>query len=168
MWKEKVLVTQSCPTLCDPIHYNLSGSSVHGILQARILEWVAILFSRISYQPREQIWVSCIAGTFFTIYITRKALNYKEVDMKSWDWENQRCIICPYNGAGVKNPPANAGDVGLIPGSERSPGEGSGNTLWYSCLENSMDRGAWQAYSPWGLKELNTTEWLTFTISHQQ
>ena len=48
----------------------------------------------------------------------------------------------------VKNPPANAGgirDVGLIPGSGRFPGGGRGNTLQYSCLENSMDRGAWQA-----------------------
>ena len=48
----------------------------------------------------------------------------------------------------VKNPPANAGDardVGLIPGLGRSPGEGSGNPLQYSCLGNSMDRGAWQA-----------------------
>ena len=45
----------------------------------------------------------------------------------------------------VKNPPANAGDVGLIPGSRRSPGEGNGNPLRYSCLENPMDRGAWRA-----------------------
>ena len=48
----------------------------------------------------------------------------------------------------VKNLPANAGDTrntGLIPGSERSPGEGNGNPLQYSCLENSMDRGDWQA-----------------------
>ena len=45
----------------------------------------------------------------------------------------------------VKHPPANAGDPGLIPGSGRSPGEGNGNPLQYSCLENSMDRGAWQA-----------------------
>ena len=43
----------------------------------------------------------------------------------------------------VKNPPANAGDVGLIPGSGRSTGEGNGNPLQYSCLENSTDRGAW-------------------------
>ena len=43
----------------------------------------------------------------------------------------------------VKNPPADAGDVGLIPGSERSPGEGNENRLQYSYLENSMDRGAW-------------------------
>ena len=48
----------------------------------------------------------------------------------------------------VKNPPANAGDTrdaGSVPGSERSPGEGSGNPLQYSCLENFMDRGAWRA-----------------------
>ena len=47
-------------------------------------------------------------------------------------------------GAVVKNPPANAGGAGLIPGSERSTGEENGNPLQYSCLNNSMDRGAWQ------------------------
>ena len=46
-------------------------------------------------------------------------------------------------GSGVKNPPANAGDAGLIPGSRRSPGEGNGSPLQYSCLENSMDSRAW-------------------------
>ena len=45
----------------------------------------------------------------------------------------------------IKNPPANAGDAGLIPGWGRSPGEGNGNPLHYSCLENSMERGAWRA-----------------------
>ena len=45
----------------------------------------------------------------------------------------------------LKNPPANAGDAGSIPGSERSPGVGSGNPLQYSCLGNSMGRGAWWA-----------------------
>ena len=45
----------------------------------------------------------------------------------------------------VKNPPTNAGDVGLIPGSGRSPGEGNGNPPLYSCLKNPMDRAAWQA-----------------------
>ena len=48
----------------------------------------------------------------------------------------------------IKNKPANSGDVGdtgLIPGLGRSPGEGNGNSLQYSCLENSMDREAWQA-----------------------
>ena len=52
----------------------------------------------------------------------------------------------------------NATDPGLIPGSGRSFGEGSGNTLQYSCLENPMERGAWQAtYSPWGCQKLGTT-----------
>ena len=59
----------------------------------------------------------------------------------------------------VKNLPANAGDAGLIPESGRSLGEGNGNPLQYSCLENPMDRGAWWAtYSPRGGKEVDTTE----------
>ena len=57
----KVKVAQFCPTLCDPMDY-----SVHGILQARILEWVAFPFSRGSSQPRDQTQVSCITGRFFT------------------------------------------------------------------------------------------------------
>ena len=46
-------------------------------------------------------------------------------------------------GSAVENPPANAGDAGSLPGSGRSPGEGNGNTLQHSCLDNPMDRGAW-------------------------
>ena len=53
---------QSCSTLCDPIDSLLPGSSVHGILQASILEWVAIFFSRGSSQPRDRTWVSRIAA----------------------------------------------------------------------------------------------------------
>ena len=63
-------------------------------------------------------------------------------------------------GAMVKNPPAHAGDerdMGLIPGLGRSPGEGNGNLLQFSCLENSMDRGTWQA-TVHGITQLNTTE----------
>ena len=63
----------------------------------------------------------------------------------------------------VKNPLANAGDTrdsGSIPGSERSPGVGNGKPLQYSCLENPMDRGAWQLQSM-GHKESDTTELLT-------
>ena len=66
--------SQSCPTLCDLMDCNLSGSSVHGILQARILEWVAYPFSKESSQPRNWTQVSCIAGRFFTSWATREAL----------------------------------------------------------------------------------------------
>ena len=62
-----VLVAQSCLTLCNPMDRSLPGSSVHGILQARILEWVAMPSSRRSSQPRDGTWVSCIADRFFTI-----------------------------------------------------------------------------------------------------
>ena len=58
-------------------------------------------------------------------------------------------------GSVVKNPPANAGDMGLIPGSGRSPGGENGNPLQYSYLENPMDRGAWQAH---GVTELDMIE----------
>ena len=60
------LDVQSCPALHDPMDYSPPGSSVHGILQARILEWVAISFPRGSSQPRDQTRVSCIGARFFT------------------------------------------------------------------------------------------------------
>ena len=64
--KGNVLVTQLCPTLCNPMDCSPPGSSIHGILQARIVEWVAISFSRGSSQPRDQTCISCITGRFFT------------------------------------------------------------------------------------------------------
>ena len=61
-------------------------------------------------------------------------------------------------GSKVKNLPARAGDMGLIPGSGRSPGEGNGNPSQYSCVRNPMERGAWWAtYHPWGHMELDMT-----------
>ena len=63
----KVLAVQFCPTLCDPMGCIPLGSSIHGILQARILEWVAIPFSRGSSQPRDGTHLSYIAGRFFTV-----------------------------------------------------------------------------------------------------
>ena len=72
----KVKVTQSCPTLCDPMDL-----TVCGILQARILEWVAFPFSRGSSQPRNRTGVSCIAGGFFT------------------NWAIIFCILCEKSNA---------------------------------------------------------------------
>ena len=65
IWKVKVLVAQLCLTLCYRMDCSPPGSSVHRILQTRILEWVAIPFSRGSSQLRDQTWVSCIADRFF-------------------------------------------------------------------------------------------------------
>ena len=68
------LVAQSCLTLWPHGLYSPSGSSVHEILQARILEWVAIPFSRWSSWPRDWTWVSRITGRFFTVQATREVL----------------------------------------------------------------------------------------------
>ena len=69
-----VSVAQSCVTICDPMDCSPPISSVHGILQARILEGIAIPFSRGSCRLRDWTWVFCIAGRFFTISATREAL----------------------------------------------------------------------------------------------
>ena len=79
-WKMKVKVARLCPTL-----YNSFNCIVHGILQAKLLEWVAFPFSRGSSQLRDQIQVSCTAGRFFTNWAVREApfekyllLNYED------------------------------------------------------------------------------------------
>ena len=73
-WKKmKVLVTQSCPTLCNCMDCSPPGSSVNGSLQASILEWEAVHFSRGSSTPRNRTWISCIAGGFFVVWTTREA-----------------------------------------------------------------------------------------------
>ena len=71
LFGEEVKVPQSCPTVCDPTDY-----TAHGILQARILEWVAISFSRGSSQGRDRIRVSRMAGWFCTSWATREAEEY--------------------------------------------------------------------------------------------
>ena len=71
-WSE---VAQSCPTLCNPMDCSLSGSAIHGIFQARVLEWIAISFSRGSSRPRKRTQVSHIAGRHFTVWGTREAPN---------------------------------------------------------------------------------------------
>ena len=85
---------------------------------------------------RSSLWKAAI--WYFT-----KVVFLLKIFFNSFWWASQVALV-------VKNTPANAGylrDVGLIPGSERSPGKGNGNPLWYSCLENPMDRGAWHAIS---------------------
>ena len=127
------LQTMNCPTLCDPMDCSLPGSSVHGILQARILEWVAISF------PRKlcKLWKS--RKPFLVILITPRVwtpLVYASLLMVRNglpQWLNGKDSVC------------SAGAAGSVPGSGRSPGGGHGNPLQYSCLKNPVDRGAWQA-----------------------
>ena len=69
--KKESEVVQSCPALCDPMDCSLTGFSIREIFQARILEWVAISFSRGSSQPRDWTLVSHTAGRLFTIWATR-------------------------------------------------------------------------------------------------
>ena len=68
-------VAKSCPTFCNPVDCNLPGSSVHGIFQAIVLEWIAISFSRVSSQPRDQTWVFCIVDRRFTVWATKEVLS---------------------------------------------------------------------------------------------
>ena len=122
---------QSCPTLCDPVDCSSPDSSVHGILQTRTLEWVAIPFSRGSSRPRNQTQISCIAGRFFTVWANKQEQQKPDLDFPS--------------GSDGNESSCNVWDSSSIPGSGRFPGEGDGYLLQYSCLRNSMGRGAWQA-----------------------
>ena len=79
-----MLVVQSCRTLCNPVGCSPPGSSVHRILQARILEWVAIPFSRGSFRPTDITHISRNAGRFFTIWATREALKQLTQQHQAW------------------------------------------------------------------------------------
>ena len=72
-----VLVAHSCPALGNPMDGGLPGSSIHGIFQVGILEWIAIPFSRGSSQLRDQTRVSCIVDRLFTICSTREDYIYR-------------------------------------------------------------------------------------------
>ena len=146
--------------------YSPPGSSVHDIFQARILEWVAMFSSRGSSWPRDQTCVSyifCIARCGKPNGTVWNRLKNKRGRFIEKTGENQtqtryviRCLYFSHNISvfglpwwlSSKESACNAedtGDKGFIPGSGRSPGGENGNPFQYSCLENPMDRGAWQA-----------------------
>ena len=110
---------QSCSTLCHPRDCSLPGSSVHGMLQARILEWLPCPppgdLSNPGIKPMS--YVSCTG----------------------------RWVLFGFPGGSDGKATWKKGDSGLIPGLRRSPGEGNGNPLQHSCLENPMDSGVWRA-----------------------
>ena len=126
-----VLVTRMCPTLCDPMDCSPPSSSVHGILQARILEWVVIPFSRGSSQPRDRTHVSSISGRFFTIRATREAQSLLTC-MLSYSVQPHGLqlakLLCPWDLPGRKYwsrlpfpPPGDLPDPGIKPTSPVSP-----------------------------------------------
>ena len=141
-------VIQSCPNLCNPMDY-----TVHEILQPRILEWIALPFSRRSSQPRDRTQVSCIVGKFFTSWATREAQGLLRTSLVAHM---------------VNNLPANTGNMGSIPGSGRFFGEGNDNPLQWRIPGEFLGvpgefhgQRSLVGYSPWGHKESDTTERLS-------
>ena len=123
---------QSCLTLCDPMDHSLPGSSVHGILHAKILKWVAMLPSRGIFPTQGSepcLYVSCIGRQVLYHYCaTREAPNLVANILKN---ESSQVALV------VKNPLANTGNMGdmdLISGSGRFPGGGHATHSQYSCL----------------------------------
>ena len=153
----KLLVVQLCPTLFNLMDYSPPGSSVHGIFQARILEWLAISFSKESSQPRDRSPVSRAAGRFFTIWATRETNNKAEdsnwlgqKDCKSLE----KWILTGQMGKGGQ-------------GAEHVPGRGSSFMQVIALASTRNQRRQWHptpvllpgkshgrrslvGYSPWG------------------
>ena len=100
----------------------------------------------------------------WTGWISLKSKGLQHCSSKASILQHWAFFSTELSGSDGKASAYNAGDLGSIPGSERSPGEGNGNPLQYSCLENPMDGGAWWrslvGYSSWGRKESDTTEQL--------
>ena len=127
--KSESEVAQSSSTLSDPMDCSPPGSSIHGIFQARVLEWGAIAFSKLETDILKYISIILGMGKLFVLL-----------------WLGLPC------GSVGKESTCNAGDLGSIPGLGRSPGEGKGYPLQYSGLKNSMD------YRPWSSKESDMKE----------
>ena len=105
-----MLVAQLCLTLCNPMDCSLPDSSVHRTFQTRILEWVATSFSKGFSWPRDQTWVSCIAGWLFTLWATEEA-HLSQVAAVYWVHTllkppNKCSNLCPIN-----NPKRGQGSV---------------------------------------------------------
>ena len=175
----KVEVAQSCPTLCDPMDYE-----VHGILQARTLEWVTVPFPRGSSQPRDRSrsptlqadslpgkpknteWVAygfssgsfprrdptgvcCTEGGFLASWATGDSQRDSSAGLQTNKRQGLRTTTRWRNG---NDSACQCGDAGLVSGLGRSPGAGNGSPLQCSCLENPMDGGAWWATVHGGAK----------------
>ena len=136
-------VAQSCPTLCNPVDCSPPSFSIHGILQARILEWVAISFSRGSSLPRDWTQVSCIADRLFTIWATREASSGIEIFKKSVSL--MRNFLKRFS-SNIKINPKEEDDIGVAERNER-------------IIQDSMD------CTILGILQARILEWVAFPFS---
>ena len=148
--------------LSDPMHCGPLGSPFYGIFQARVLEWVALSYSRdlesngllipIQHQESESSarqWFcnkTCMTVLFIMskvrLFIS-KLRNLSIYNILTWDIYIRISYMGFPGGSDGKESACSAGDPGSIPGPGRSPGERNGYPLQYSCLENPMERGGW-------------------------
>ena len=134
------LVVQSFPTLCDPMNW-APDSFIHGILQARMLEWVAITFSRGSSQPRDRTLVSCITSRFFTVRATREA---NDTHKGGSVIKKKICLTMQ--------------EMWVRSLGQENPLEGEMATYSYILAGKSHRLKSLAGYSPCGHKESDTTE----------
>ena len=141
---------QSCPTLSDPMDCSLPGSSIHRVFQARVLEWGAIAFSNLHTGTHIYTYthINTKINRNMNIYTYIYIPTHINIHLYTFLYTCTPAHISFSGYSDSKESAYNAGDQGLIPGSQRYPGEGNGNPLHYSWLENSMDRGAWRATVP--------------------
>ena len=144
--KSESEVAQSCPTLSNPMACSLQGSSVCGIFQERVLEWGAITV------PANLVTEENNKGSGYNLHIPRllfyrHPFKFRVVLLLHIEYEGLHIEYLKDvpGGSDGKESACSAGDLYSISGSGRSPGEGNGYPLQYSCLENFMTIGAWEA-----------------------
>ena len=154
-WSE---VTQSCLTLCDPVDCSLPGSSVHGIFQAIVLEWIAISFSRGSTQPRDWTRVSRIVDRLFTVWATREARKERWV-LKNccfWSVVLEKTLESPLDSMEIKpvNPKGNQAWIIIW----RTDAEAETSILWPPDVKSQLAGKDPDSMKDWGQEEKGTTE----------
>ena len=141
-------LTKSCPTLCDPMNCNLPGSCVHGIFQARRLEWVVISFSKGSSHPEDWTHIGCIDRCCFVFVFVFLPLSHQGTHLS--------CLLIEiFNHNSPEYPKFKTIQVHDITQS---------TSYQYSCLENPMDGGAWWAAVHGVAKSRIRLSDLTFTF----
>ena len=146
------LVVQSCPTLCDPMYCSLPGSSVHGIFQARILEWIAISFYRGSSRPRNGTQVSRIVSRRFTVWATREEKSHQRLAQICSNRAlaitvpsqlSASCLwLCQFPGITIASP-LDCIYILSLKAARKFPGGPEVRTLCFHCKGNGFNPWSW-------------------------